>query len=58
MGAETVVYVKVGKMAYEWIEVQAVTASEAALEALRMPGVAVVVATSYDKPERDGDNER
>lgn len=56
MGAETVVYVKVGKMAYEWIEVQAVTASEAALEALRMPGVAVVVATSYDKPERDGDN--
>ena len=55
MGAETTIYVKVGKLHYEWIEVQAVTMIEAAQKAEAMSGVAMVMDTSYDAP--DGDNE-
>lgn len=53
MGAETTIYVKIAKLQEEWITVQAVTMFEAALQAERMPGVAMVLDTSYDAPPGD-----
>ena len=58
MGAETTIYVKVARLQEEWIEVQAVTMLEAAQLAERLPGIAMVLDTSYDAPHDIHDEAR
>jgi hypothetical protein len=50
MGAETTVYVRVLKTHEEWIEVSAVTLTDAELKAWQEKGVTEVLETSYDRP--------
>ena len=51
MGADTTVYVKVTKEVEEWIEVQAVTCTEAKQIARDDIDVIRVISAQYDKPE-------
>jgi hypothetical protein len=47
VSAETVVYVRVLKMHEEWVEVQAVTLSDAITQASLLPDVAKVMEATY-----------
>ena len=51
MGAETRVYVRVVKAYTEWVEVSAVTLSEAEEIARKLPGVIDTIDSSYETPE-------
>ena len=48
MSARTTIYVRVLKTYDEWIEVQAVTLTEAREEAEKLPGVVHVMEVSYE----------
>lgn len=48
MGAETTVYCRVLVAHEEWRKVQAVTLSEAIIEATKLPGVIRVMEVSYE----------
>ena len=53
MGAETTVYVQVGRMVREWVEVSAVTLGEAQYKAEQLPGVSIVFDARYELPETE-----
>ena len=53
MGASTPVRVTVLKLVEAEITIYAVTTAEAEAEAARMPGVARVVGSRYQKPDED-----
>lgn len=52
MGAEVPVYVKVGRLTWEWVEVQAVTLAEASYKATKLPDVVGVLTdtATYERP--------
>ena len=55
MSATVPCYVKVARLANEWIEVSAVTLDEARDIAAKMPGIAIVLDARYDQPIDDDD---
>lgn len=56
MGADTTVYVKVVKECEAWVEVQAVTLTEAKQMAFNDKDVIRVVGARYDKPGSEWDD--
>jgi hypothetical protein len=53
MGAEVPVFVKVLKPHVEWVEVSAVTLSEAMEKARSLPDITWVMGAQYNPPEED-----
>lgn len=50
------IYVKVTKIIPEWVEVKAKTLEEAKQKAMSLPGVGIVISTSYINPQVDTDH--
>ncbi len=49
MGAETTIHVKVLRTREEWVDISAITRTEAMEKAMCLPGVVAVLETSYDR---------